>query len=145
MSLVLYNTLTGQKEDFVPLEEELWAARELVYLLNGAGIERIILEPGPVGKDRCLIPGTLHGIMNSIENSMILNALDPLRVSIYQDEEQNLCLRHPNRARLMPGPGARMDRLDKSYRHFTGSGIIRSEDASAVVWKIPGLPRIINE
>ena len=113
--------------------------------MNGAAAGRIILEPEQAGEDQSLIPGTLHGILNAIRNSMILNSSDPLSVSICRDENRNLCLRHPNRARLMPGPGIRMDRLEKSYLHYTGSGITRSEDDTRVVWKIPRLPQILKE
>ncbi len=137
--------LDSRKKDFVSLEEEIKAAGELVYLMNGAAAGRIILEPAQAGEDQSLIPGTLHGILNAIRNIMILNSSDPLSVSICRDENRNLCLRHPNRARLMPGPGIRMDRLEKSYLHYTGSGITRSEDDTRVVWKIPRLPQILKE
>lgn len=136
--------LECRKKEFVPLEEELRAAGELVYLLNHGGDIRISLECEPAGEELFLLPGTLPCILYSIEQGMILNSMDPLDVKLFPDEAGNVCLRHANRARLVPGQAVKMDKLDQSYRHYTGRGISSSERGNWVEWKIPRLPEIID-
>lgn len=134
--------LDNRKIEFVDLDEELKTAGELVYLLNKGGATKITLEHKPSGGDITVIPGSLHHIIYHVENSQILTALNPLSLELTLDEERNLCIRHANRPKLVPGHTVKMDKLNRTYMHFTGRGITKREDGPWLEWNIPGLPDI---
>ncbi len=136
--------LDSRKKDFVMLDEEFEAGRELVYLLNDAGETRIQLEYSRVNGDVPLIPGTLNSIIYNVESTMILNSLSPLSLKLSLDKDGDIILSHPDRPRLVPGQTINMGKLNHSYMHFTNRGIDRRETKSGIEWVIPRLPKIVE-
>ena len=136
--------LDSRKKDFVMLDEELVAARELVYLLNDGGDTKIILGHDNMNGDIPLIPGTLNSIIYNVESTMILNSLSPLSLKISLNKDGDIILRHPDRPRLVPRQTMNLEKLKQSYLHFTDRGIDRMETDSGIEWIIPRLPQIIQ-
>jgi sensor histidine kinase YesM len=136
--------LEHRKKELVDLGTEINAARELVYLLNGGGQVKINLKEDVKNKERMIIPGTLNHILYQVENSMILSPANPLEIELFQQEDGVLRIRHANRPRLKAVKKAGMDKLNRSYRHFTGRVIETTEEDSRILWVIPGLPEILE-
>jgi sensor histidine kinase YesM len=136
--------LDSRKKEFIRLDRELKAAGEFIYLLNGGSSKRISLEVSIPSSDASIIPGTLHTILYSIENSMILNPLVPLVLDLEVRGDGSIRIRHDYRPKLAGESGTRMEKLNQSYVHYTGKEINRSLDASSMEWIVPGLPEIIH-
>jgi hypothetical protein len=136
--------LDNRQKEFTEMEEELKASRELVYLLNGGTGTRIILENEADDEKQALIPGTFLSIIYHAENTMILSPLLPLVLYLRRDDNGDLLLRYEHRPRLVQDHAISLDRLNSSYKHYTGRGLNRSEEDAWVEWKIPRLPEIIN-
>ena len=139
--------LDSRKKEFVNLKEELEALQELLFLLNGGGEDRILLElsAGFSGKDQSekpIIPGTLLNLAFNIENSMILNSLDPLKIQLFEEEDGGLSICIANRPRLIPGKTISIEKLEQSYEYYTGKNLERKETDNQVCWSIPPLPEI---
>jgi len=137
--------LDNREKEFVDLEDEMKAVQELVYLLNNGGSAKLILESDIKNLRTVIIPGTLNNIIYQIENSMILNPMNPLKVQISQEDHGGIMITHPNQPKLIPGELVRMDKLNQSYDHYTGKSISRTPEGSMLVWRVPGLPEIIDE
>ncbi len=137
--------LDNRKKEFVELDEELFAAEELVYLLNNGGETRISMKHDSLSGKMAVIPGSLHHIIYQVENSQILNSLNPLTLELFLDDEGNLCIRHLNQPKLVPGHIIKMDKLNQSYKYYTGKEITLREDGASLEWNIPRLPEIMDE
>lgn len=107
--------LDNRKKEFVELDEELKAADELVYLLNNGGETKITMKHNSLNGKMAVIPGSLHHIIYQVENSQILNSLNPLTLELFLDDEGNLCIRHLNQPKLVAGHIIKMDKLNQSY------------------------------
>jgi hypothetical protein len=136
--------LDSRQKEFTDIEEELKASMELVYLMNGGAGTRMIFENEADAEKQTLIPGTILSIIYHAENSMILNPLLPLVLHLCRDDKGDLLLRHEFRPKLTQDNPVSMDRLNRSYMHYTGRGLNRSEEDAWVEWTIPRLPEIIN-
>ncbi len=137
--------LDNRQKDFVGLEEEVLAARDLVYLLNGGSEPRLILAQEGEGIQADLVPGTLASILCNVENSMILSCLDPMEVRLVMNHEGDLVVRHAHKPRIFGGTLVRMERLNRSYEHYTGRKLERRENGSWLEWIVPRIPEIITE
>jgi len=136
--------LDSRKKEFINLNEELQSVRELVYLLSSGGKPRIELEFESKDDSVQVIPGTLHNIIYNVENTMILSTIDPLIIKISLDDQNNICLKHPNQPKLVPGSTVNMDKVKQSYLHYTDRGIDNRVKGKWLEWLIPSLPEIIN-
>lgn len=137
--------LNSRKKEFAELEDELKAVREMVYLLNNGGPEKLVLVED-IQEEQCsIIPGAVLNIILQVENSMILNPMNPLKIYLNQDDKGVTMISHENQPRLTPGETVRMDKLNQSYEHYSGNRITRENEGSMLVWKIPGLPEIVDE
>ena len=136
--------LENRNKEFVDLDEELKAVHELVYLLNRGGPELLLLDTETDHADRAIIPGTLHNILYQVENSMILNPKNPLKVMIRQEEDGSIRIRHKSQPKIIQPDPVRMDKLNQSYEHYTGNRIKREPEDSWIVWNIPALPDILE-
>ncbi len=136
--------LDMRQREFVGLPEEIRAAGELVYLINGGGEAKIVLDHHVKESHTNVLPGSLHQIIYHLENSMILNPLDPLRLELAENEDGSVRIRHPKRLKINPPEGYPLDKLNRSYRHYTGSEITVSDDGSWMEWSVPRLPEIIE-
>ena len=136
--------LESRNKEFVNLNEEIGIVEELVFLLNGGGESKISINHKSADGELPVVPGTLHSILYSVENSMILSPLNPLQVKIGQQKSGDILLSHSNRPRLEPGARIRLDKLNKSYKYYTNRKIIREEKDSEVHWIIPHLPEILE-
>ena len=137
--------LDNRHKEFIGLDEELKAAEELAYLLNSGGATKLTLKYDTTGGSMVVIPGTLHNILYHVENSMILNALNPIALELILEEEGDICIKHANQPKLVFSHAVKMDKLNQSYMHFTGREITMREDGSLLEWRIPGLPEIMDE
>ncbi len=137
--------LDNRNKEFVDMEDEIEAVHELVYLLNNGGSAKLILETEIENLQQAIIPGTLHNIIYQIENSMILNPMNPMKVIIQQEKDGAIRITHENQPKIIQGEPLRTDKLNQSYDHYTGRRINREPEGSVIVWTIPGLPEILDE
>lgn len=136
--------LDSRRKEFVPMDVELEAARELVFLLNISEDEKISLEREGMDSKIPVLPGTIHSIIYNVENSMILNSLNPLIIKLSQDKDGDIFLRYPDRPRLRPGPTINIEKLNQSYLHYTNREIESRQNGTEIEWIIPRLPEIIQ-
>ena len=113
--------LDSRQKEFIDVEDEMKAARELA-----------------------LIPGTFLSIIYNAENTMILSPHLPLVLRLCRDEKGDILIQYEHRPRLVPAPAVIMDRMNRSYMHYTGRGISHTEEGSSTEWIIPRLPEIKN-
>ncbi len=136
--------LDSRQKEFIDVEDEMKAARELVYLLNSGAGDRIILEDETTEEKQALIPETFLSIIYHAENTMILSPHLPLVLRLCRDEKGDILIQYEHRPRLVPAPAVSMDRMNRSYMHYTGRGISHTEEGLSTEWIIPRLPEIKN-
>ncbi|MBA7549896.1 hypothetical protein ES705_42399 [subsurface metagenome] len=141
--------LENRQREFVDMDLELKSVEELVYLLGRVGDTDLSLEYGENldFKGVFIIPGTLSYIVFYIVNSMIISSLSPANIKISLDEDKNILVGCTNRPRLDPVDvqSGKIDRLNRSYAHYTGLGIKVREDHEMIEWKVPHIPEIREE
>ncbi len=137
--------LDSRQQEFSDLGAELKVAGELVYLLNQGTQAGLIFEHTEPDSQQNIVPGTLLNIIHTVGNSMMQSPFFPLHLKLLTDGEGNLRLRHENRPKLIRNTSLSMEKLNRSYRHYTGKEISRREEGDWMEWFIPGLPEIVNE
>ncbi len=138
--------LENRQKEFVEMDLEMRSAEELVYLLDRAGEKNLALEYGKSRdfKGVKIIPGTLSVIVLFIVNNMIISSLYPVGIHISLDNNNNILVSCRNRPRLMPADvqTGNLNRLNRSYKHYTGLGILVSQETDKMEWKVPHIPEI---
>jgi hypothetical protein len=134
--------LDNRQKEFVDLEMEIEALKELLLLINGGEKEKIILNGTPAEPGFDIIPGTLQNLVYNIENTMILSSVQPMELSIRRQKKGDLLICHPKRPRLVPGTTISIERLNRSYLYFTGRALEKSDSGKEICWRIPVIPEI---
>ena len=137
--------LMNRQREFVEMDLEMKSMEDLVYLLGRAGEKTFSVEHhGLENRGIRIVPGTLGFILLFIVNNMIISPISPITVHITLDEEDNIRVVCKNRPRLMPAESrsGNLSRLNRSYSHYTGSGIVVSEREDTIEWKVPHIPEI---
>ena len=130
--------------EITDLEGETSAAVDLVWLL-GYGVEPgMLMEPAACKeKSHRIIPGSLLKIVHWIFNHMIIDPLRPVMIRLKVDASGDILVSHSFQPRLkQPVPGTHEEKLDSSYRHYTGRGIEHGTEGKMMVWRLPGIPDI---
>jgi len=137
--------LDNRHMEITDLSSEIDAAGELVYLLAYNIKQSMILKTSiDNGTGLQIIPGSLLTIVNWIFNNMIASPLRPIQVNITIDSEQNVLVSHLMRQKLQTKsePVVGLEKLNNSYRHYSGSEIESREDGQEIIWSIPRIPEI---
>ncbi len=138
--------LENRQREFVEMDLEMKSIEELVYLLGRAGEKDLSLEYGK-GQDFRgikIIPGTLSFIIFYIVNNMIISSLSPVNIHISLDKDENILVGCKNLPRLMPADvqTGNLNRLNRSYTHYTGFGLKVNIGEDMIEWKVPNIPEV---
>jgi len=141
--------LENRQREFIEMDLEMKSVEGLVYLLGRAGANDLSLEYGKIQYFRGMkiIPGTLSYIVFYIVNNMIISALSPINIHVSLDRDKNVLISCRNRPRLMPAEvqTGNLNRLNRSYTHFTGFGIEVNKGVDMFECKVPHIPEIREE
>jgi hypothetical protein len=138
--------LENRQREFVEMDLEMKSVEGLVYLLGRTGEKDLSLEYGK-GQDFRgikIIPGTLSFIVFYIVNNMIISSLSPVNIHISLDQDENVLIGCKNQPRIVPADvqTGNLNRLNRSYNHYTGFGIEVSKGEDIIEWKVPHIPEI---
>jgi hypothetical protein len=140
--------LENRQREFVEMDLEMKSIEELVYLLGRAGTKNLSLEyrKGQDFRGIKIIPGTLNFIVFYIVNNVIISSLSPINIQISLDKDENVMVGCKNRPRLIPAEvqTSNLNRLNRSYTHYTGFGIEVNKGEDKIEWKIPHIPEILE-
>ncbi len=137
--------LDNRHEDITDLAREIEAAGELVYLLGYNVKKSMTLETDIENGSRLqIVPGSLLFIVNWVFRKMIVSPMRPVHIRVGLDTEQNVVVTHAVRPRILDNPAGidGIEKLNRSFRHLTGSQIESREDGQEMKWRIPRIPEI---
>jgi len=138
--------LENRQREFIEMDLEIKSVEDLVYLLGRAGAKDMSLEyrKGQDFRGIKIIPGTLSYIVFYIVNNMIISSLSPVNIHVSLDKDKNVLISCRNRPRLMPADvqTGNLNRLNRSYTHYTGFGLEVNEGVDMFEWKVPHIPEI---
>ena len=91
-----------------------------------------------------IIPGSLLFIVNWVFNNMIASPMRPIHIRIGLDGDKNVLVSHGMQPKIQDFPGhiPSLERLNRSYRHYTDSEILAREGDKEMQWWIPRIPEL---
>ncbi len=143
LSLAYRYILTNKQNELVSLEEDVRAARNLIFLLNVQNDDNITLDVqiSSGDMDRQIIPGTLPGIVENIVRRSIINKDQPLSLQILIESDGYLIVQHKANEKLLPekyDTGV-VERLQSAYAYYSDKPVVEVEAYGESYIKIPAL------
>ncbi|MFT6960742.1 MAG: hypothetical protein ACJAWV_000442 [Flammeovirgaceae bacterium] len=134
-------TLNSQKDELVPLSQEIKALKEFVSILNHKHQNQISLtvQTEQCEKDKSIIPNTLQWLLQYIVNTTIINSIQPLNVQVYCEQDGDIVVENKLNLKLKTNKSAKdgFDKAQKSYLFFTDTPIVQVRVEGKQYIKIP--------
>ncbi len=134
-------TLNSQKDELVPLSQELKALMEFVSILNHKYQNQISLtiETEQCEKDKSIIPNTLQWLLQYIVKTTIINSTQPLHIKIYCEQEGYIVVENKLNLKLKAEKSAKngFEKAQNSYLFFTDTPIVQVRVEGRQFIKIP--------
>jgi hypothetical protein len=140
--------LENRQREFVGMAAEKKSVDGLIYLLGKGGDRDLTVEYAEgqdLNKIR-IIPGTLGLMVLYMVNNMIISSLSPARMHVSRDVEKRIQVCCRGRYKLVHEDvqNTNLKRLNRSYVHYTGSGITVSKEEDGITWEVPHIPEIVD-
>lgn len=122
-------SLTNRHKEFISVQAEIQAAREMIRLLNEQyfGQVRLHVQPEVLTENRLLIPGSLPLAVEGFVRNTIITQKEPLVITCYLEDDEYLVLQCKLNDRLLQHEESlnSLKRLQKSYALYSDKPMIQ--------------------
>lgn len=137
--------LTNRKQELVPIEDEVQSVKTLLAVLNEKFNHKIVFDFPATDASIMTVPGSIAVIIEFLVRNTILPTHEKFIIKGYMEDDDYLAFQCLLNEKLIPHQASTLalERLQKSYKHFSNNPLIQVKAYKENFIKLPIL--FLNE